>query len=102
LNSVNSAEVVQIARGKLGQRRRPPKDTAQGRVWQKGPPLRAALALFVAGKFVARYCTVTAAGRSAPEIPPFGLSRSKRSRFITFVHAATKSFTNFSFESAQA
>jgi len=27
---------------------------------------------------------------------------SKRSRFITLVHAATKSFTNFSFESAQA
>jgi hypothetical protein len=29
-------------------------------------------------------------------------ARSKRSRFITLVHAATKSFTNFSFESAQA
>jgi len=27
---------------------------------------------------------------------------SKRSAFITFVHAATKSFTNFSFESAHA
>ena len=27
-------------------------------------------------------------------------ARSKRSRFITLVHAATKSFTNFSFESA--
>ena len=29
-------------------------------------------------------------------------ARSKRSRFITLVHAATKSFTNFSFESAHA
>src|SRR5436190_18192146 len=29
-------------------------------------------------------------------------TRSKRSRFITLVHAATKSFTNFSFESAHA
>jgi len=29
-------------------------------------------------------------------------ARSKRSRFITFVHAATKSFANFSFESAHA
>jgi phytoene dehydrogenase-like protein len=28
-------------------------------------------------------------------------ARSKRSAFITLVHAATKSFTNFSFESAQ-
>src|ERR1051326_7913683 len=28
--------------------------------------------------------------------------RSKRSRFITLVHAVTKSFTNFSFESAHA
>ena len=29
-------------------------------------------------------------------------TRSKRSRFITLVHAATKSFTNLSFESAHA
>jgi len=29
-------------------------------------------------------------------------ARSKRSRFITLFHAATKSFTNFSFESAHA
>jgi hypothetical protein len=29
-------------------------------------------------------------------------ARSKRSLFITLVHAAMKSFTNFSFESAQA
>ena len=29
-------------------------------------------------------------------------ARSKRSRFITLVHAATKSLANFSFESAQA
>src|SRR5664280_1749430 len=29
-------------------------------------------------------------------------ARSKRSSFITLVHAATKSFTNFSFESAHA
>jgi multiple sugar transport system ATP-binding protein len=29
-------------------------------------------------------------------------ARSKRSKFITLVHAATKSFTNFSFESAHA
>jgi hypothetical protein len=29
-------------------------------------------------------------------------ARSKRSAFITLVHAATKSFTNFSFESAHA
>jgi hypothetical protein len=29
-------------------------------------------------------------------------TRSKRSRFITLVHAATKSFTNFSLESAHA
>ena len=33
---------------------------------------------------------------------PRGFVRSKRSRFITLVHAATKSFTNFSFESAHA
>ena len=31
-----------------------------------------------------------------------GSARSKRSAFITLVHAATKSFTNFSFESAHA
>src|SRR5262245_18883750 len=31
-----------------------------------------------------------------------GQTRSMRSRFITLDHAATKSFTNFSFESAQA
>jgi hypothetical protein len=29
-------------------------------------------------------------------------ARSKRSRFITLVHAAAKSFTNFAFESALA
>src|SRR5258708_40325950 len=29
-------------------------------------------------------------------------ARSKRSRFITLLHAATKPFTNFSFESAHA
>jgi hypothetical protein len=29
-------------------------------------------------------------------------TRSKRSRFITLVHAAAKSFTNFSFESEAA
>ncbi len=41
----------------------------------------------------------------APEalenLPP-GQARSKRSRFITLSQAATKSFTNFSFESAHA
>ena len=31
-----------------------------------------------------------------------GQARSKRSRFITLVHAATKSLTNFCFASAQA
>jgi hypothetical protein len=35
-------------------------------------------------------------------IVPRDQARSKRSRFITLVHAATKSFTNFSFESAHA
>src|SRR5262249_38855545 len=50
--------------------------------------------------------------RPGPVLPRGGISpqaafrkdgaRSKRSRFITLFHAATKSFTNFSFESAQA
>ena len=34
--------------------------------------------------------------------PPVDQARSKRSAFITLVQAATKSCTNFSFESAQA
>jgi hypothetical protein len=32
----------------------------------------------------------------------FAWAMSNRSAFITFVHAATKSFTNFSFESVHA
>src|SRR5215467_7585446 len=36
---------------------------------------------------------------SLPDIVRTDQARSKRSRFITLVHAATKSFTNFSFES---
>ena len=47
----------------------------------------------------------TGTGISAKPIALFfrrAQARSKRSRFITLVHAATKSFTNFSFESAHA
>src|SRR5215475_308468 len=42
--------------------------------------------------------------RSESPCSPFrrDQARSKRSRFITLVHAATKSFTNFSLESEQA
>ena len=40
--------------------------------------------------------------RSLPKPFRRDQTRSKRSRFITLVHAATKSFTNFSFESAHA
>src|SRR5437764_784671 len=36
------------------------------------------------------------------EGPAWPSFRSKRSRFITLVQAATKSFTNFSFDPAQA
>ena len=39
---------------------------------------------------------------TALETFPQDQARSKRSAFITLVHAATKSFTNFSFESAHA
>jgi len=47
----------------------------------------------------------TGTGISAKPIALFlrrAQTRSKRSRFITLVHAATKSFTNFSLESAHA
>jgi uncharacterized membrane protein YtjA (UPF0391 family) len=52
----------------------------------------------------------TAKGRRLVTAPAFAFqrtfsqdqARSKRSAFITLVHAATKSFTNFSFASAQA
>lgn len=37
-----------------------------------------------------------------PEVPAETQARSKRSRFITLVQAATKSFTNFSLASALA
>ncbi len=41
-------------------------------------------------------------GRSAALFFGRSEARSKRSRFITLFHATTKSFTNFSLESAQA
>src|ERR1700722_5210893 len=52
------------------------------------------LCLWVTGPTLARPVTHTASSETQ--------ARSKRSRFITFVHAATKSRTNASFESSQA
>ena len=56
-----------------------------------------------------RWCLVLDVARrsNAARLPrsnafPSDQAKSKRSAFITLVHAATKSFTNFSFESAHA
>ena len=64
---------------------------ARGMAADKKGGLAAALSLVCFGVALAY-----AASRRLPS------ARSKRSAFITLVHAATKSFANFSFESAQA
>src|SRR5580658_464363 len=56
--------------------------------------------------FVHLHLTIIQAGSDSSWLidSPFrrDQARSKRSRFVTLVHTATKSFTNFSFESAHA
>src|SRR4051812_35649857 len=48
------------------------------------------------------HCAVSASSAVKVFLSRSDQARSKRSKFITLVHAATKSFTNFSPESAHA
>jgi hypothetical protein len=55
-----------------------------------------------AGFRVAEACSPARGPATGPTSPENGQTRSKRSRFITLPHAATKSRTNFSWPSPHA